>query len=451
MSATTFDNKNLNQPESEALTAGVEPLMRVAGWLSIIQALLWAFLLYRWMTFSSMGWDAFEFEDALATLPPLVPYIVYPILAAVDLVIGVGLLRGVGIARLAGIGRSVLVILLAVGYWALTSEFFGATFLVALAGLLLLCLTRQSAWVVNYPAAFWLIVFFVIPNFIVLLISLSERGPLGTIVYPQLSVEGIGSLFNDYARFFSRIGGQLIYLQIFWRSLVLALSNTAICLLIGYPFAYWIARRPQKWRNILIFLVMIPFWTNFLVRTYAWMLLLRDSGLINNFWTTTLHEQAVALAGSSGFFAWLATISAAPLPLLFNNGAVLLGLFYGYFPFVVLPLYSNLEQLDWSLLEAASDLGASSWQSTTRILLPLSLPGIVAAGIIVFVPSLGAYVTPALMGGGKVSLLGNLLQQQFMTARDWPFGSAIGFLMMAVMLISILIYFRVAGVRAAEA
>jgi spermidine/putrescine transport system permease protein len=225
----------------------------------------------------------------------------------------------------------------------------------------------------------------------------------------------------------------------------LAIGNTIICLLFGYPFAYWIARRPARWRNILIFLVMIPFWTNFLVRTYAWMLLLRDSGLINNFWTITLHDLAAALAGSSSFFAWVSSITASPLPLLFNQGAVFMGLFYGYFPFVVLPLYSNLEKLDWSLLEAASDLGANSYYSTTRILLPLSLPGIVAAGIIVFVPSLGAYVTPELMGGGKVALLGNLIQQQFLTARDWPFGSAIGFSMMAIMLLAILFYFRVAG------
>ena len=178
------------------------------------------------------------------------------------------------------------------------------------------------------------------------------------------------------------------------------------------------------------------------MRTYAWMLLLRDTGLINNIWTITLHEQATMLAGSSSFFAWLAEITSSPLPLLFNQGAVFMGLFYGFFPFVVLPMYSNLEKLDWSLLEAAADLGANGFYSTTRILLPLSMPGIVAAAIIVFVPSLGAYVTPAILGGGKVALLGNLLQQQFMTARDWPFGSAIGFLMMAIMLVSIMIYFR---------
>lgn len=439
--STATAQRNTDSPFS----AGVDPLILTGAWLSLTHAGLWGWLLYRWMTFGSMGWDAFEFENSLATLPPLVPYLLYGIGLSVDLLVGLGLLFGLRLARWTGIIRSVLVILLAGLYWAVTGEFFGAVFVAGLAGMLLVCLTRQTAWAINYPAGFWLVVFFVLPNLIVLLISLSERGPRGTVIYPEFSLEGFGLLFNDYARFFSRIGGQFIYLKIFWRSLWMALTNTAICLLLGYPFAYWIARRPQKWRNILIFLVMIPFWTNFLVRTYAWILLLRDSGLINSFWTTTLHQQAAALSSSSGFFAWLANISANPLPLLFNNGAVFLGLFYGYFPFVVLPIYSNLERLDWSLLEAASDLGANSFQRTFKVLLPLSVPGIVAAGIIVFVPTLGAYVTPALMGGGKVALLGNLLQQQFMTARDWPFGSAIGFLMMSIMLLAILIYFRVGG------
>ncbi|HEX6387004.1 MAG TPA: ABC transporter permease, partial [Anaerolineae bacterium] len=230
--------------------------------------------------------------------------------------------------------------------------------------------------------------------------------------------------------------------RIFWRSLGMAVLNTLICLIFGYPFAYWIARQPIRYRNLLIFLVMIPFWTNFLVRTYAWMLILRDSGIINNFWTITLHDLAVQLADNAALFAWLATVTENKLPLLFNQPAVLLGLFYGFFPFMVLPLYSNLEKVDWSLLEAAADLGANTWQRTVRVLLPLTAPGIVAGSIIVFIPSLGAYVTPDLLGGARVSLLGNLLQQQFMTVRDWPFGSAIGFIMMSIMLLATLLYFR---------
>ncbi len=438
---------NPHNQDEVSFAAGLEPTMRTAAWFLLGHGLLWILLLVRWVTFGSVGWSPFEFESALSEFPSITPYLIYGIGAAVDLVLGFAILREISWAKTAAIGRNIILIALATGYWWAADEFMGAIFFAAVAGMILLLLTRQTAWAINYPAAFWLIVFFVLPNLIVLVISLSERGPRGTIIYPNILEDGFLSLFDDYVRFFSRIGGQLIYLRIFWKSFWLALVNTIVCLLFGYPFAYWIARKPQKWRNILIFLVMIPFWTNFLVRTYAWMLLLRDTGLINNIWTITIHEQAQMLAGSSGFFAWLASITAEPLPLLFNQGAVFMGLFYGFFPFVVLPIYSNLEQLDWSLLEAAADLGASGYQSTMRVLLPLSMPGIVAAGIIVFVPSLGSYVTPAILGGGKVALLGNLLQQQFMTARDWPFGSAIGFLMMAIMLLAIMIYFRVGGAR----
>jgi spermidine/putrescine transport system permease protein len=294
-----------------------------------------------------------------------------------------------------------------------------------------------------FPTAFFLFVFFLIPMFIVLIVSLGDRSRLGTVVYPPFDITNIGVYFDDYVRFFSRINDQLIYLRIFWRSVWLATMNTFLCLLFGYPFAYWIARQPKKYRSVLIFLVMIPFWTNFLVRTYAWMLILRDSGLINNVWTITLHNLADGLSNKSTFFAWLADITEKKLPLLFNQRAVFMGLFYGYIPFMILPLYSNLEKIDWSLLEAAADLGANALQSFIRVLLPLTVPGIVAGSIIVFIPSLGAYVTPDLMGGGQVTLLGNLLQQQFMTVRNWPFGSAIGFIMMAIILLAINDYFRV--------
>ena len=429
--------------------AGPEPVLRVASWILFAHAGLWAILLIRWITFSSISWNAYPFETALAeNFSGLIPYLLYGIGAAVDLVLAIGLLRQFDWARKAAIGRSLLVIALSAAFWWLSGDFFGPIFVLGFAGMILVLVTRQTAWAINYPAAFWLIVFFVLPNLVVLLISLSERGPRGIIVYPSLSDPNLlATLFNDYGRFFSRISGQFIYLQIFWRTFLLALANTLICLLFGYPFAFWIAKRPERYRNILIFLVMIPFWTNFLVRTYALLLLMRDSGLINSFWTSTLHEQAVALSANSGFFTWIASITAEPLPLLFNTGAVLVGLFYGFFPFVVLPIYSNLEQLDWSLLEAASDLGANGFYRFTRVLLPLSMPGIVAGAIIVFIPSLGAYVTPAIMGGGKVTLIGNLLQQQFLTSRDWPFGSAIGFLMMGIMLLAIMLYFKVGGER----
>ena len=439
--------ESADKQQDPIMMSGPEPVLRVAAWILLAHAGLWGIFLFRWVTFGSIGWRPFDFESALAeNFAGVVPYILFGFGLVVDLILGGMLLRENEIARKGAMARSALFIALAAGYWFITNDFMAAITIVGLAGLILVLVTRNSAWAINYPAAFWLVVFFVLPNIIVFVISLSERGPLGTVVYPDLTTaRGYVELFNDYGRFFSRIGDEFIYLQIFRRSFLLALGNTILCLLLGYPFAYWMARQPEKWRNVLVFLVMIPFWTNFLVRTYAWLLLLRDSGLINNVWTSTIHEQAVALSGSSNFFAWLATATEDPLPLLFNTGAVFVGLFYGYFPFVVLPLYSNLEKLDWSLLEAAADLGASGFYRFTRVLLPLSAPGLVAAGIIVFVPSLGAYVTPTILGGGKVSLLGNLLQQQFMTTRDWPFGSAIGFLMMAIMLLAILIYFRVGG------
>ncbi|MDX1615256.1 MAG: ABC transporter permease [Candidatus Promineifilaceae bacterium] len=433
-----------------ALDGHLDPLLKVAAYLSLGSAAIWVFLLLRWSTFNIIDWEPFAFELAMAQWPAAVGYGVYGILLLVDGLVGIGLLRQDRRAVLVGLGRSLVVLALSVAYYLATREFFGAVFVLSIAGMLTVLLLKNTAWALAYPAAFYLLIFFVIPNVIVLVVSMGDRARLGTITYPALDLANLGAFFDDYARFFSRIGGELIYLRILGRSALLALANTLICLLFGYPFAYWIARQPARLRNTFVFLVMIPFWTNFLVRTYAWMLILRDSGVINNFWTITLHEQAMMLAGNSGFFNWLASVTENELPLLFNTPAVLLGLFYGYLPFMILPLYASLDKLDWSLLEAAADLGAGRFQSIVRVLLPLTAPGIAAGSIIVFIPSLGAYVTPDLMGGAKVALVGNLLQQQFMTVRDWPFGSAIGFILMAIMLLAIVIYFRISGEDSAE-
>ncbi len=431
------------------MKAGIDPMWKMAAYVSLGGAALWAFLLFRWMTFSSFAWTPLGVELALATWPPLAPYLLYGGLLVMDLLVGVGLLRGVKQARVVGLVTAVIGILLALVYFILPLvkddfpwEFWFGTILLAFSLFRLLLLSRQTGWALAYPAAFWLGVFFITPIIIVFVVSLGERTRLGTVTYPPFELNNIGIYFNDYVRFFSRVSGEFIYLRIFVRSLWIAVLNTLICLVVGYPFAYWIARQPRQYRGMLIFLVMIPFWTNFLVRTYAWILILRDSGPINNFWSITLHEQAVMLAERSTLFTWLAEATSHKLPLLFNQPSVMMGLFYGFLPFMILPLYSNLEQLDWNLLEAAADLGANARQSFMRILLPLSMPGIVAGSVIVFIPSLGAYVTPDLMGGARVSLLGNLLQQQFMTVRNWPFGSAIGFIMMAIMLAATLVYFR---------
>lgn len=435
----------------DEIKSGLNPLLRLAAYLSLASAALWSFLLIRWMTFGVFNWDPFGLELALAQMPPIVPYLVFGVLLVVDLIVGIGLLRELVFARYLGIIRSTVVITLGLLFYIQTDDFSGATLVVALSGMMLVLLLRNTAASLVFPSAFYLLIFFVIPIIIVLIVSLGERSRLGTVTYPPLDLNNLGAYFDDYARFFRRIGGEYIYLRIFWRSVFIAVANTLICLFFGFPFAYWIARQPARYRNVWIFLVMIPFWTNFLVRTYAWMLILRDSGLINNFWTITLHDQAIMLADESQIFSWLAGISENKLPLLFNQPAVLLGLFYGYLPFMILPLYANLERLDWSLMEAAADLGAGRLKSVTRVLIPLTMPGIAAGSIIVFIPSLGAYVTPDLMGGAKVSLIGNLLQQQFMTVRDWPFGSAIGFILMAIMLAAVIIYFRISTKSEMEA
>jgi spermidine/putrescine transport system permease protein len=260
------------------------------------------------------------------------------------------------------------------------------------------------------PSLFWLTVFFVLPLLIVFVYSFLKRGPYGQIVW-EFSL-------NNYARFFDPL-----YLRIFARSFKIAGLTTLFCFLLGYPMAYWMATRPPKWRNTMLLLVMIPFWTNFLVRTYAWILILRDTGLINQ-----------ALMG-------LGLISS-PLPLFGNDLAIVIGLVYGWFPDMVLPCYAAIERLDFSLLEAAEDLYANEVKAFARVTFPLTLPGIVAGSMLVFVPSLGAYVTPDLLGGARSVMIGNVIQSQFLSVRDYPFGSAFSFVLMAIMLLATLIYFR---------
>ncbi len=264
------------------------------------------------------------------------------------------------------------------------------------------------------PATLYLTLFFVLPLLIVLVYSFLKRGAYGQIIWE----------FNlqNYVRVFDPL-----YLGILWRSLLFASGNTLICLLLSYPFAYYIARLANaRLRNLLLILVMVPFWTNFLVRTYAWRVILGTDGPLN------------------GLLLWLGIIRE-PLPLIFNDGAVMVGLVYGYLPFMVLPLYAAIERLDFSLIEAAHDLYADGRQAFLRVLLPLSMPGIIAGSILVFIPSLGAFITPDLLGGAKTVMIGNLIQSQFLTARDWPFGSAFSVLLMLAVLGATLIYFRKGG------
>jgi spermidine/putrescine transport system permease protein len=262
------------------------------------------------------------------------------------------------------------------------------------------------------PAWLWLAALFAAPLAIVLGYSFLSRGVYGGIEAPWT--------WESYLRLFDPL-----YLAIFLRSAVLAAAATLLCLLLAFPAALFISRARRR-KYLYLQLVMLPFWTSFLVRTYAWLFLLRDSGLIN----TVLQS---------------AGIIHRPLPLLYNSGAVLLGLVYGYLPFMVLPIYATLERLDPALLEAAADLGARPWAALFRVVVPLSRPGIAAGSILVFIPCLGAYLTPDLLGGGRIVLVGNLVQNQFTTARDWPFGSAVSILLMALVTLAVWRYLRRQG------
>ncbi|MDW7981864.1 MAG: ABC transporter permease [Thermomicrobium sp.] len=271
------------------------------------------------------------------------------------------------------------------------------------------------ALVLAGPGGLWLLLFFVLPTAIVFAYSFARRGPYGTVAW-EFTLE-------NYTRFFD-----WLYIRVFLVSVFLALLTTVVCLLIGYPFAFVLARSPRRWRNALLVLVLIPFWTNFLVRTYAIMLLLRADGLINN------------------ALLWLGLIEK-PLPMLFTPFAVVVGLVYGYLPFMILPIYASIEKFDFTLVEAAQDLGANTWHVFWRILLPLTVPGVLAGSILVFIPSVGAFVTPDLLGGGKVVMIANLINQQFLTVRHWPFGSAVSFVLMAIVLAATMLYFRLGEAR----
>jgi len=263
------------------------------------------------------------------------------------------------------------------------------------------------------PALLWLVLFFAVPLVIVFIYSFLTRGIYGQVIWD----------FNlgNYARVFDSL-----YVRIFVRSLRIAGLTTLLCLAVGYPLGYFIARRGPQRRGLLLLLLVIPFWTNFLVRTYAWRVILSNEGPINS------------LLMSLG-------LTNRPVPMLFTEFAVLVGLVYSYLPEMVLPIYAAVERLDFNLVQAANDLYANDFQAFRRVILPLTMPGILAGSLLVFIPCLGAFVTPDILGGARTVMLGNLIQQQFLTARDWPFGSAVSFVLMAVMLIGTLIYFRQGG------
>ena len=275
------------------------------------------------------------------------------------------------------------------------------------------------------PGALWILLFFNLPLLIVLFISFVERGRAGSIKIPPVyTLSNYVQLFNACSSEFS--GPEcdpFLYLGIFGHSVRIAVLVTIVCILLGYPLSYFISQHHPRWRDTLMLLVIIPFWTNFLVRTYALKQVLATEGLLNS------------LLMNMG-------LVSQPLDLLYNQFAVVVGLVYGYLPFAVLPMYASIEKFDHSLMEAAADLGADPARSFLRVMLPMTLPGVIAAFVLVFVPVVGAFITPDIMGGGKVEMIGTLINRQFGVARNWPFGSAISLILMLVVLIGVIAYFR---------
>jgi len=267
----------------------------------------------------------------------------------------------------------------------------------------------RRAWWLLLPCLALLFGLFVVPQALMFAASLGRRSAFGGVVH-EWSVA-------NYLR-----AMEPLYLRILARSVGLAFFTTVLCLAVAYPVAYWLGvRAPARWRNLLLVLVILPFWTSFLVRMYAWIFLLRTEGLI-----------------SLGLLA----LGVSPPPLLYNDFAVLLGQVYGELPFMILPLYTATTKLDGSLLEASADLGAAPRQTFLRVTLPLTGPGIAAGSVLVFVPSLGAYLAPDLLGGARTVYIGNLVQSQFAVARDIPFGAALSFLLTLLVLGLLLVFQR---------
>lgn len=281
------------------------------------------------------------------------------------------------------------------------------------------------------PATFWLLVFFAIPVAVIWIYSFGERGPLGQ-TYLAFS-------FDNYLRAI-----EPIHLKILWKSIWIGGISTLLCLAIGFPVALGIAFAPDRWKNPLLLVVVLPFFTNMLVRTFAWIVVLGSRGIVNT-WLGWLHEKADILLTITGMPDLMGRF--VPLEMLHNNTTVVIGLVYVHLPFLILPLYATLEKLDRSYLEASLDLGAGQWRTFFSVLAPLAMPGIVTGCLLVFILSMGNFLVPDRLGGTDSLMIGNLIAQEFKKARDWPFGAALSF----VVIYPVFIFFVVNALRARRA
>jgi spermidine/putrescine transport system permease protein len=271
------------------------------------------------------------------------------------------------------------------------------------------------------PTFLWMLVLLIVPLLLTVVTSFGGRSADGNVVY--------GFSLANYARLIGFEDGKLnaLYLQILLRSLSLALQTTFFVILLAYPLSYFVARAPAKRRNTLLFLVLVPLWTNFVIRIYAWIMILRSQGVLNSI---------------LGWLASLVNLPFTPFDFYPSQGAVLIGMIYEFLPFMILPIYTSLEKIDLSLYEAAADLGANPFRTFLRVTLPLSLPGMTAGIILVFIPVVGTFVVSDILGGRQVILVGNLIQRQFLDARDPAFGSAASIVLMILTLIFTLYYTR---------
>ncbi len=281
---------------------------------------------------------------------------------------------------------------------------------------------RRRRWQLLSPALIVIGLFGLFPLTITLIYSFLSPGTYGGVTW-EFSTNAYVQFLFDRDIFDDTLEFSTTYLSIFGRSIGLAFGATLGALIIGFPTAYFIASKPPSQRNLWLFLITLPFWVNLLVRTYAILLIIRDEGIIN-----------LGLMGLG--------ITDQPIGMLYTNYAIFAGLIYSYLPFMVLPLYASLEKLDFRLVEAAYDLYASRFQVLRHVIIPMAKPGIVAGCILVFIPALGAYISPELLGGGKQLMIGNLIALQFSGSRNWPFGSAAALILMVVVMVSLVVYVR---------
>jgi spermidine/putrescine transport system permease protein len=272
------------------------------------------------------------------------------------------------------------------------------------------------------PTLLVMILLLIIPLLLTVVTSFGQRDPDGNVIY-TFTLEN----YIRLAGFTEDGGWDPLYLNILWRSLVLAFQTTFFVILMAYPLAYFIARAPEKRRNLYLFLVLVPLWTNFVIRIYAWVMILRSQGVLNS---------------SLAWLAGLLNIPFQPLDIYPSQTAVLIGMVYEFLPFMILPVFTSLEKIDSSLYEAAADLGANSFRTFLRVTLPLSMPGVVAGTILTFIPVIGTFVVSDILGGRQVILVGNLVQRQFLDARNPPFGSAASIILLLLTLAMTVYYTR---------